>query len=95
MRHFNIGFCLNFDAETTLRLRNGGTETLYNLARITGLQPGWETAEGYRIDLRSSYGLVIQNGSPQIMGVRVYERRTGRQVFAREVGRFGVISTAR
>ena len=95
IRHTNIAVCLDYDAETTLRLRNGGTETLYNLTRIFSLRPGWETAEGYRIDLRPSYGLIIQNSSPQIMGVRIYERRTGRQVFAREVGRYGTIATAR
>ena len=59
------------------------------------MQPGRETREGYRIDLRASHGLVIQNASPQIMGVRIYDRRTGRQVFAREVGRYGTIATAR
>lgn len=95
IRHTNIAVCLDYDAATTLRLRNGGTDTLYNLSRFFSIQPGWETAEGYRIDLRPSYGLIIQNSSSQIMGVRVYERRTGRQVFAREVGRYGTIATAR
>ena len=95
LSHINIAVCLNYEAETTLRLRNGGTETLYNLARIFTMQPGRETREGYRIDLRASHGLVIQNASPQIMGVRIYDRRTGRQVFAREVGRYGTIATAR
>ena len=93
--HITVTVCLHDDVDTTLRLRNGGNETLYNLSRILGLQPGRETRDGYRIDLRASYALSIQNASSQIMGVRVYERRSGRQVFAREVGRFGTIITAR
>jgi hypothetical protein len=93
--HIAVTLCLRDDVDTTLRLRNGGNETLYNLSRILGLRPGWETQDGYRIDLRASYALSIQNASSQIMGVRVYERRTGRQVFAREVGRYGTIVTAR
>lgn len=93
--HINIAVCLDDGVETTLRLRNGSSETLYNLTRIIGAPPGRETRDGYRIDLRSSYGLIIQNASSQIMGVRVYERRTGRQVFAREVSRYGTIATAR
>ncbi len=93
--HFNITVCLNFGENTYLRLRNGGTETLYNMNRIFRMQPGRETRDGYRIDLRASYGLIIQNYSPQIMGVSVYNRRTGRQVFGREVGQGGIIATAR
>jgi len=93
--HVNIALCFSFGEDTNLRLRNGGSETLYNMNRIFRMQPGRETRDGYRIDLRASYGLIIQNSSPQIMGVSVYNRRTGRQVFGREVGQGGIVATAR
>lgn len=95
LSHITVTLCLSDSVETTLRLRNGGNETLYNLSRILGLRPGWETRDGYRIDLRPSFGLSIQNASSQIMGVKILERRSGRVVFSREVGRYGVITTAR
>jgi hypothetical protein len=60
----------------------------YNL-----LSTGSEQRDGFHIDLRAGSTLQAQNSHKTlILGLKVYDRRTGKLIIGNQVAQFGIVS---
>ena len=92
-QHINVLACFagaHGGVDTELELRNGKQYGLYKVYDISNL--GEESRKGLAIKLSRSFQLTAQNASDiLVLGVRIVDRATGRTLFEKQVGMFGVI----
>lgn len=92
--HLNTLVCFSGEhVGTEIEIRNGPEYGMYKVYDIFKL--GRETGKGLEINLRQKFELKVQNADDSlILGVRVYERASGKMLFQKQVGKFGVIGVS-
>jgi TPR repeat protein len=95
--HMTMTACMLGDyTESEINLTNGSEQNIWTLIRYLngGIPNSRETREGLRIELKNTFGISMRNvGSENIvLGIKIYDRRTGNIVYQEEKGRFGTIS---
>jgi len=78
---------------TTLEIHNGAAYGLYEVNELPSL--GTDTERGFAIKLKHNFALNMKNASEILkLGVRIYNDRTGQQVYVKQVGEFGTIDVS-
>jgi hypothetical protein len=92
--HINILACFaksGYGVDTELTLRNGNSTNMYKAYNL--LNTGVEQRDGFHIDLRPGSALTAQNAHKTlILGLKVYDRRTGKLLMGNQVAQFGMVS---
>ncbi len=91
--HINILACFaksGYGIDTELTLKNGNATTMYKAYNL--LSTGFEQRDGFHIDLRAGSSLQAQNSHKTlILGLKVYDRRTGKLLIGNQVAQFGIV----
>ena len=92
--NINIMVCFtNHEINTTLEIHNGAAYGLYKFYELP--RAGTETSQGFAIRLQHNFALHMQNASALLkLGIRIYNNRTGQQVFVKQVGEYGAIDVS-
>ena len=92
--HLNTLVCFSGEhVDTEIEIRNGPEYGMYKVYDIFKL--GRETSKGLEINLRQKFELKVQNADDSlVLGVRVFGRASGKMLFQKQVGKFGVIGVS-
>lgn len=92
--HINILACFaksGYGADTELTLKNGNSTNMYKAYNL--LSAGVEQRDGFHIDLRPGSALMAQNAHKTlILGLKVYDRKTGKLVMGNQVAQYGIVT---
>jgi hypothetical protein len=92
--HINILACFaksGYGVDTELTLINGNSTNLYKAYNLSSV--GVEERDGFHIDLRAGSLIRAQNAHKTlILGLKVYDRRTGKLLLGNQVAQYGVVS---
>lgn len=91
-RHMNLVACFSGEhTKTQLELRNGSQYKMYQAWEVG--QAGRNTSEGVVIPLRANFALKAQNiHETLLLSLKVQETATGRTLYEKSAGRFGVVA---
>ncbi|MDE1162554.1 MAG: DUF4878 domain-containing protein [Acidobacteriaceae bacterium] len=89
-QNLNAMACFAGETSTEVELQNGSQYGLYKSYQLGTI--GQQTFRGLEIHLNNTFDLKAQNASPSlILGIRIFDAKTGRVMFQKQVSRFGVI----
>jgi hypothetical protein len=90
-QNLNAMACFAGSTGTEIELTNGQNYGLYKAYQISSL--GTTTGRGLEIHLQHTFSLKAQNSSPSLtLGVRIFDEKTGVQIFGKQVSQFGVVT---
>jgi hypothetical protein len=90
--HLNIHVCFaGSGSPTEIELKNGDKYGLYKVHTLN--QIGREDYEGLKIKLENNFSIKAQNSDKTlILGLKITGDQTGRVVYQKQVGQYGVLS---
>lgn len=90
--HINIVACFakSGGVDTELVLKDGNSSSMYKAYNLQSA--GFEDGKGFHINLRRGASLVAQNAHKTlILGLKVYDAKTGKLLHGDQVAQFGVV----
>ena len=90
--HLNIHVCFaGSGAPTEIELKNGDKYGLYKVHSLN--QIGQQDYEGFKIKLENNFSIRAQNSDKTlVLGLKITGDQTGRVVYQKQVGQYGVLS---